>query len=130
MSYGGTWQASVATQVGLVPVGYADGVPRAAGNRAGVTIAGHRCALVGRVAMDQCVVDLGPASDARPGDEVVVFGDEPTADLWGEWSDSIGYEIVTRIGDRVPRVHLPRGHAPRGDVSQAHLSRENGRHGT
>jgi len=84
-----------------------------------VTIDGRRCPLVGRVAMDQCVVDLGPASHARPGDDVVIFGKEPTADLWGEWSDSIGYEIVTRIGDRVPRVHLSRGH----------LSRENAHHG-
>ena len=124
VSYGGTWQATTATNVGLVPVGYADGITRAASNRAGVSVDGRRCALVGRVAMDQCVVDLGPSSDARPGDEVVIFGEEPTADLWGEWSDSIGYEIVTRIGDRVPRVHLPRAHQ-----SRVHQSRENARHG-
>jgi alanine racemase len=59
--------------------------------------------------MDQFVVDLGLHSTAKAGDEVEVFGADPAADQWGTWSDSIGYEIVTRIGTRVPRVHVRDG---------------------
>jgi alanine racemase len=114
VSYGGTWTAAEPTRVGLVPVGYADGIPRAASNRAGVMINGRRCGIVGRVAMDQFVVDLGPQAAEVAGDEVEVFGGDPTADQWGQWSDSIGYEIVTRLGQRVPRVHVPRKNAPHG----------------
>ncbi len=111
VSYGSTWTTSESTRLGLVPVGYGDGIPRSAGNRAEVLIAGTRCSVVGRIAMDQFVVELtGPAADARAGDEVIVFGDEssgaPTADDWAQASDSIGYEVVTRIGDRVPRTYV------------------------
>ena len=114
VSYGGHWQARERTTVGLVPVGYADGIPRAASNRAFVRHGDRHAAVVGRVAMDQFVVDLGPDSSAQPGDEVEVFGGDPTADQWGGWSDSIGYEIVTRIGGRVPRVHRARENGPHG----------------
>ena len=111
VSYGSTWTAQESTRLGLVPVGYGDGIPRAAGNRAAVLVAGARCPVVGRIAMDQFVVELmGAAADARAGDEVIVFGDEssgaPTADEWAQASDSIGYEVVTRIGDRVPRRYV------------------------
>jgi alanine racemase len=114
VSYGGQWQARERTKVGLVPVGYADGIPRAASNRAFVRHEDRHAAVVGRVAMDQFVVDLGPDSTAQPGDEVEVFGSDPTADQWGGWSDSIGYEIVTRIGGRVPRVHVARDNGHHG----------------
>jgi alanine racemase len=109
VSYGGEWRSSDRTTVGLVPLGYADGIPRAASNRAFVQLNGRHLPVVGRVAMDQFVVDLGPHSTAKAGDEVVVFGADPAADQWGTWSDSIGYEIVTRIGTRVPRVHVRDG---------------------
>jgi alanine racemase len=59
--------------------------------------------------MDQVVVDLGPDNDARAGDEVVLFGPDPsgpTAQAWADATDTISYEIVTRIGPRVPRVHV------------------------
>jgi alanine racemase len=111
VSYGSTWTAPESTRLGLVPVGYGDGIPRSAGNRAEVLIGSTRCSVVGRIAMDQFVVELtGAAADARAGDEVIVFGDEssgaPTADEWAQASDSIGYEVVTRIGDRVPRTYV------------------------
>lgn len=107
VSYGGTWTATRPTTVGLVPVGYADGIPRAASNEGTVLINGRRCPVLGVIAMDQFVVDLGPDAADRQGDEVLVFGTgdhgEPTAEDWANWAGSIGYEIVTRIGPRVPR---------------------------
>jgi len=115
VSYGGSWVAPEATTVGLVPVGYADGIPRAASNVAEVLIDGRRCPVRGVVAMDQFVVELGPESEVQPGDDVVVFGPgddgEPTAEDWARWSSTIGYEIVTRISSRVPReyVSVPSG---------------------
>ena len=108
VSYGGIWTAGEETVLGLVPIGYADGLPRSASTRAHVRVGGRDCPIVGRIAMDQCVVDLGPSARDRVGDEVVVFGAQPTADDWGTWSDSIGYEVVTRLGPRVPREHLNR----------------------
>jgi len=108
VSYGSTWTASADARVGLVPLGYADGLPRRAGNRAEVLVRGVRCPVVGRIAMDQCVIVLDDVpGDIRAGEPVVIFGDAasgaPTADDWGAASDSIGYEIVTRLGWRVPR---------------------------
>jgi alanine racemase len=109
VSYGWAWTADRATTVGLVPLGYGDGIPRHAGNRAEVGWAGGRAPLRGRVCMDQFVVDLGPDEGVQPGAEVILFGPgdrgEPTAADWAEWSGTIGYEIVTRIGPRVPRFY-------------------------
>jgi alanine racemase len=110
VSYGGTWTAPAETALGLVPLGYADGVPRAAGNRAHVAIDGRLVPIVGRVAMDQFVVDLGAQDLPHVGDDVYVFGDgghgEWTADQWAGELDTIGYEIVTRIGSRVQREYV------------------------
>ena len=110
VSYGGTWSATQPTTVGLVPVGYADGIPRAASNAGQVLINGRMCPVLGVIAMDQFVVDLGSDAGDRPGDEVLVFGagdhGEPTAEDWAQWAGTIGYEIVTRIGPRVPRRYV------------------------
>ena len=107
VSYDHVWRAPAATTLALVPVGYADGVPRAASNRAEVLLGGKRRPVRGRIAMDQFLVDVGD-DEVRVGDEVVLFGDPatgaPSADDWGVWADTIGYEIVTRIGPRVRRV--------------------------
>lgn len=104
-SYGLTWRAPRETTLALVPLGYADGLPRAA-RAAQVDIGGERFPVVGRIAMDQVIVDVGDAAIA-PGAPVVVFGPgahgEPTADDWATWADTINYEIVTRIGPRVRR---------------------------
>ncbi|HIT75792.1 MAG TPA: alanine racemase [Candidatus Avipropionibacterium avicola] len=105
VSYGHTWIAPRDTVVGLVPLGYADGIVRAAGNRASVVVNDREVPLVGRVCMDQCVVDLGPDSRDRVGDPVVMFGQQGRAvNDFAADCDTIGYEIVTRIGSRVPRV--------------------------
>jgi alanine racemase len=107
VSYGWTWTADQATTVGLVPIGYGDGVPRHASNRAQVGWRGDRAPIRGRICMDQFVVDLGAGAPAEAGDEVLLFGSgehgEPTAEDWAGWCDTIGYEIVTRVGGRVPR---------------------------
>lgn len=109
VSYDGTWTAAAPTRIGLVPVGYADGIPRAA-TGAHVLVHGIQCAVLGRIAMDQFVIELPEAvGDISAGDDVVIFGDAstgaPTADDWGSASHTIGYEIVTRIGNRIPRVY-------------------------
>lgn len=108
-SYGHVWRASRPTTLALVPLGYADGVPRQASGRGEVWLAGARRPVVGRIAMDQFLVDVGD-DEVAVGDEVVLFGDPatgaPSADDWGDAADTIGYEIVTRIGPRVPRRYV------------------------
>ena len=110
VGYGATAHTSMDTKLGIVAMGYADGIPRIA-QGAGVFIDGLRAPIIGRVSMDQFVVDLGADSTAQSGDWVIVFGDgskgEYTADDWGAASMSINYEIVTRIGPRVPRIYAP-----------------------
>jgi alanine racemase len=109
VSYGHTHRTSKATTLALIPIGYGDGVPRAASNRAQVAIKGRRYPLVGRVCMDQFVVDIGD-DPVSAGDEAILFGPgtggEPTADDWAASTGTINYEIVTRMGsDRTPRIY-------------------------
>ncbi len=110
VSYGHEYHTDRDTTLGLVPLGYADGVPRHAGNRGQTWVAGARRPMAGRVCMDQYVVDLGTGPDAgavRAGDPAVLFGPgaagEPTAEDWARAAGTISYEIVTRVGARVPR---------------------------
>jgi alanine racemase len=106
VSYGRTYVTGSATTLALVPLGYADGIPRAASSAGPLLAAGARRTIAGRVCMDQVVVDLH-GDTAQVGDEVVLFGAEgPSADEWADVCGTIGYEIVTRIGNRVPREHL------------------------
>ena len=108
VGYGATEMTSCDTKLGVVAMGYADGIPRIA-RKAGVFVDGKRAPIIGRISMDQFVVDLGPNSAAQSGDWVLVFGPgeqgEYTADDWGAASSSINYEIVTRIAQRVPRIY-------------------------
>lgn len=107
VSYGFTHRTEHDTTLALVPLGYADGVPRSASNRAEVSINGRACPVVGRIAMDQFLVDVGEGV-VRVGDRVVLWGDPangvPSAEDWAAAAGTIGYEIVTRVGPRVPRV--------------------------
>ena len=109
VSYGHTWVAERDTTVGLVPAGYADGVPRSAGNAASVWVEDSRRPIRGRVCMDQVVVDLH-GELPPPGTEVVLFGPgdrgEPTAQEWADAAGTISYEIVTRLGGRFVRRHV------------------------
>jgi len=106
-SYGYTYRAERETTFALVPLGYADGIPRHASNRGPVRIGGRRFRVAGRVAMDQFIVDVGDAP-VKVGDRAVLFGDPlrgaPTATEWAEAADTINYEIVTRLGPRVTRT--------------------------
>ncbi|WP_059012923.1 alanine racemase [Streptomyces specialis] len=108
VSYGHAYTTPGATTLALVPAGYADGIPRHASGGGPVLVAGKWRTVAGRVAMDQFVVDLG-GDTASAGDEAVLFGPgdrgEPTAEDWARAAGTIGYEIVTRIGPRVPRVY-------------------------
>ncbi|MEW2283619.1 alanine racemase [Streptomyces sp. NPDC047841] len=109
VSYGHHYVTPGDTTLGLVPVGYADGIPRHASGTGPVLVGGKWRTIAGRVAMDQFVVDLG--GDEPPvGSEAVLFGPgdrgEPTAEDWAQACGTIAYEIVTRIGTRVPRVYV------------------------
>lgn len=110
VSYNHRYVTDRETTLGLVPLGYADGVPRDASNTAEVLVRGARRRIAGTVCMDQFVVDAGD-DDIAAGDEVVLFGSgadgEPTADEWAAALGTIGYEIVTRVGSRVPRTYVP-----------------------
>lgn len=104
-SYGLTFTAASDTRFALIAGGYGDGIPRTASNRAEVTIRGRRYPVVGRIAMDQMIIDLGAGNaEVAIGDEVVIFGPGgPSAAEWGTWADTINYEIVTRLSARVDR---------------------------
>ncbi|MGY0059352.1 alanine racemase [Streptomyces sp. LZ34] len=111
VSYGHRYVTPGPTTLALVPVGYADGIPRHASGTGPVLVAGKWRTVAGTVAMDQFVVDLG-GDAAAAGDEAVLFGPgdrgEPTAEDWARAVGTIAYEIVTRIGARVPRVYVGR----------------------
>lgn len=119
VSYGHHYVTPVETGLGLIPIGYGDGIPRHASGRGPVLVGGEWHRVAGRIAMDQFVVDLGPVGGVgdgarghkiEEGAEAVLFGPgdrgEPSAEDWAQSADTIVYEIVTRIGARVPRVYL------------------------
>ncbi len=109
VSYGHTYITDRPTTLAVVPLGYADGIPRAAGGIGPVLLGGRRHTIAGRVCMDQFVLDVGddPVVD---GDVAVLFGPgthgEPTADDWAAALSTISYEIVSRVGPRVRRRHV------------------------
>ena len=125
-SYGGTWVAPTRRWIGLVPLGYGDGIFRAASNKARVVVRSEagllNAPLVGRVCMDQFMVDLGQAegspgtptarsgqAPAAPGDTAILLGSgafgEPLADDWAQAAGTINYEIVTNLGAHIPRIY-------------------------
>ncbi|GIG30040.1 alanine racemase [Cellulomonas marina] len=115
ISYGHAYVTPADTTVAVVPLGYADGIPRHASGTADrpggpVGVNGRVVPVAGRVCMDQVVLDLGPGATERAGDVVEVFGTGrdggPTAEDWAQRAGTIGYEIVTRVGSRIPRVHV------------------------
>ncbi|MFC8240932.1 alanine racemase [Streptomyces chartreusis] len=108
VSYGHRYVTPGETTLGLVPLGYADGIPRHASGAGPVLVGGKWRTVAGRIAMDQFVVDLG-GDEPEAGAQAVLFGPgdggEPTAEDWAQAAGTIAYEIVTRIGTRVPRVY-------------------------
>ena len=109
ISYGHAYTTQAQTRLGLVPMGYADGIPRHATSVGPVQVGDRHYTIAGRVCMDQFVLDLGADSPAEAGAEAVLFGvgadGEPTAQDWAAAIGTINYEIVTRVGARVPRVY-------------------------
>ncbi|WP_258312055.1 alanine racemase, partial [Streptomyces sp. ZEA17I] len=119
VSYGHHYATAAETTLGLIPVGYADGIPRHASGRGPVLVGGRVRTAAGRVAMDQFVVDLG-GDRPEPGAEALLFGPgdrgEPSVEDWAVAADTIGYEIVTRIGTRVPRVYVNESAGATGEL--------------
>jgi alanine racemase len=118
VSYGHTWVADRDTTVALLPIGYADGVFRTLSGRIDVLINGRLRRSVGRICMDQFVVDLGPgAVDVREGDEAILFGPggggEATAQRWADLLGTIHYEVVTS-----PRGRITRRYREAGDIER------------
>jgi alanine racemase len=107
VGYGTTFHAPRAMGVGVIPLGYADGIPRALSNKGTVLVDGRRCAIVGRVAMNMCFIDLTHAPGAHVGSTVTLIGRdgdaEISADDWAEWAETINYEIVTRLPAHLTR---------------------------
>jgi alanine racemase len=113
ISYGRTYLTSRPTRVALVPLGYGDGYQRVLSSKGEVLIHGRRCGILGRVCMDQFVVDVSALSNVRLNDEVVVLGRQGseaiTADEIASWAGTINYEVITSILPRVPRLYVQGG---------------------
>lgn len=104
IGYGATENTTQNTKIGIVALGYADGIPRNA-KGAGVTFQSQSAPIIGRVSMDQFAVDLGPDSAAKSGDWVTVVGENYDAYAWAKACQTIHYEITTRMGSRITRVY-------------------------
>jgi alanine racemase len=110
VSYGRIWTAGEDTVIGTLPLGYADGLPRSAGNKWRVLAGGELRPLAGRICMDQCMVDLGKHSSLKRWDQVTVFGgDAPHAGDLAALTGTIPYEITCNINKRVPRIYTGEG---------------------
>jgi alanine racemase len=107
--YGRTWHAPEDRWVGVLPIGYGDGVRRALGNVGEVLVRGRRRPIAGTISMDNLTIDLGPETDVEPGDEAVLIGEQGSERILAEdiarQLDTINYEITTGISPRVPRAH-------------------------
>ena len=106
VSYGGMWRAPDDTTVATVRIGYADGYPRQLPGKGWVSLRGQRCEVVGRVCMDQLMIDVSAVPDVAPGERVVLWGEGgPNAERLAESFGTVSYELLTGVGARVPRVH-------------------------
>ncbi len=104
VGYGATWVAKRASRIATLPVGYADGYPRALSNRGEVVVRGKRAPIAGRVCMDQTMIDVTDVAGAAVGDEVELWGGELRVEDVAARADTIAYELLTRVGTRVPRI--------------------------
>ncbi len=109
ISYGGTYITNKLTKVATVPVGYGDGYPRSLSNKGYVLIRGEKAPILGRVCMDQMMVDVTDIKDVKEGDRVTLIGKdgqlEISANFLGELSGRFNYELVCDLGKRIPRLH-------------------------
>lgn len=113
VSYGHIYTADKSVKIGTLPIGYADGYTRMLTNKAEISVKSRRAPIIGKICMDQCMIDLTDINDVKPGDEVVLFGDgsnnSPHIDEIAERLGTINYEIVCMVGKRVPRVYMQSG---------------------
>ena len=113
ISYGGTYETTRPTVIATVPVGYADGYPRALSNKGYILVGGRKAPITGRVCMDQFMVDVTGIDDVKVGDEVTLIGKNGDAELTAEefsaLADTINYETICRISRRVPRIYFENG---------------------
>ncbi len=113
LSYGGTFVTEKPTKVATVPIGYADGYTRSLGNRAFMTVNGKKAPVIGRVCMDQLMLDISGIDDVKVGDEVTVIGDGKentfSFDDMAKMVGTINYELICLVGKRVPRVYIHHG---------------------
>jgi alanine racemase len=111
ISYGLTYTTKRPSIIGTIPIGYADGYRRALSNRGWVDYRGERAPIVGRVCMDQCMIDLTDIGGAEIGDEVTLFGGgcSPSVEETARMLDTIPHELTCAITRRVPRVYLKSG---------------------
>ena len=120
IGYGQTWTATRDTRIGLVPVGYGDGYLRNFSNRGKMLLHGRSVPVVGRVSMDYTMLDLTDIPAARVGDEVTVLDSDPLSPAsvyaLAEWGGTIAYEILCRIGQRIPRVAVEPAEKERGTI--------------
>jgi alanine racemase len=109
VSYGRTFTTEKDTVIATVPVGYADGYSRFLSNRGWASIRGQRVPLIGRVCMDQCMIDVTELEHVEVGDPIVLFGkpsDNVTADDLANLIGTINYEIICSLSSRVPRIYI------------------------
>jgi len=110
VSYGRTWRANSPTTIATLPVGYGDGYPRALSNRGQVLLRGRLRPVVGRVCMNHTLIDIGEEPEVRPGEEVVLIGQQEqnrlTVNHLAEWGETVPHEILGRLGRHLPRVYV------------------------
>jgi alanine racemase len=103
VSYGYHYRTATETTLVLMSVGFADGLPRSASGKAHVAIAGKTHPIAGRIAMDQCVVDVGDAT-VTVGDRATVWGENPSIEQWASWANRPSGSILARVGSRVAKT--------------------------
>ncbi len=127
VGYGGTYITKRATRIATIPVGYGDGYPRALSNQGRVLIKGKACPVIGRVCMDQFMVDVTELSEVKPGDAVLLLGkdgnEEITLEEIGAMSASFNYEAACDVGKRIPRIYYYQGKAA-GTCDYYHTAKE------
>ena len=109
VSYGRTYETKCRTRVGVLPIGYADGLFRCLSNRYAVTVRGVPAPIIGRICMDMCMVDLSAIPDAEVGDEVTIFGPNHPIEDMALAAGTIPYELLCSLTRRVPRVYMENG---------------------
>ncbi len=113
VSYGGTFVTDKEMVIATIPVGYADGFPRNLGDKAKVIVGGKIVPVLGRICMDQCMIDVTSVNNISVNDEVTVFGKQGDSNIpvesVAEFSNTINYEILCSVGKRIPRVYLQEG---------------------